>query len=98
VKGREWHKTQASEDLPDGGVRLTLNVCDDRSLRAWILSFGPLARVLAPLHLAQEIFEEIQEARERYMPRLVFEAPRAELPSPEQRRLPIRARLWRVKH
>ena len=101
VKGREWHKTQAFEDRPDGGVRMTMNVSDDRPLRSWILSFGPLARVLAPSQLAQEIFEEIQEARERYMPRLVFDAPRLELPSAEaetQRRLPIRARLWRVKH
>jgi predicted DNA-binding transcriptional regulator YafY len=101
VKGREWHGSQQVEDLAEGGVRLSLKVCDDRTLRAWILSFGPLARVLAPSQLAQEIFEEIQEARERYMPRLVFDAPRmdfsAEAP-PAQRRLPVRARVWRVKH
>ena len=101
VQGREWHKTQSFEDLADGAVRMTMQVSDDRSLRAWILSFGPLARVTAPSHLAQEIFEEIQEARERYMPRLVFETPRMELPGgepPGQRRLPMRARMWRVKH
>jgi hypothetical protein len=78
---------------------MTLNVCDDRPLRSWILSFGPLARVLAPSQLAQEILEEIQEARERYMPRLMFDAPRMELPSSDsdmQRRLPMRTRMWRV--
>lgn len=101
VRGREWHKTQAFDDLADGGVRMTMRVTDDRTLRSWILSFGPLARVLAPSELAQEIFEEIQEARERYMPRLVFETPRMESPSGDaaaQRRLPMRARVWRVKH
>lgn len=97
VKGREWHKTQTTEDLPDGGVRLTLHVSDDRPLRAWILSFGPLARVLSPPRLAQEIFEEIQEARERYMPRLMFDAPRMDAGrTAAQQRLPMRARMWRV--
>ncbi|HTI37753.1 MAG TPA: transcriptional regulator [Vicinamibacterales bacterium] len=99
VKGRDWHRSQTVQDLPDGGVRMTLNVCDDRPLRSWILSFGPLARVLAPSQLAQEILEEIQEARERYMPRLMFDAPRMELPSSDsdmQRRLPMRTRMWRV--
>lgn len=100
VKSREWHPTQAYEDLADGGVRMTMKVSDDRTLRSWILSFGPLARVLAPSQLAQEIFEEIQEARERYMPRLVFETPRMNRGEEAggQRRLPIRTRVWRVKH
>jgi predicted DNA-binding transcriptional regulator YafY len=101
VKGREWHPTQEVADLADGGVRLTMKVSDDRTLRAWILSFGPLARVLAPSQLAQEIFEEIQEARDRYAPRLLFEVPRMDLTAEEsvmQGRLPIRARAWRVKY
>jgi predicted DNA-binding transcriptional regulator YafY len=52
---------------------LRLCVCDDRSLRAWILGFGAMATVLSPKKLAQGIYEEIDAARERYAPRLKFE-------------------------
>ena len=31
-----------------GGLTLTLDVCLDRALQSWILSFGPFARVVAP--------------------------------------------------
>ena len=48
---------------------------DDRPLRSWIHSFGPLARVIAPAALAQEMFEEIDETRDLYAPRLTFEVP-----------------------
>ena len=34
--------------------------------RGWIHSFGPLARVVAPARLVQEIFNEIEQAREAY--------------------------------
>jgi predicted DNA-binding transcriptional regulator YafY len=47
-------------------VRLT--VCDDRPLRSCIHSFGPLARVVAPARLAREVFQEIEDALELYMP------------------------------
>ena len=49
-----------------GGVTLALDVCLDRALHSWILSFGPFARVLAPDALAREIAEQFEEARARY--------------------------------
>src|SRR5262249_651301 len=48
VRERTWHASQALADRPDGGVVLSLDVCNDWALRSWILSFGPLARVLSP--------------------------------------------------
>jgi len=45
---------------------MTLNVCLDRALRSWILSFGPFARVVSPEGLAREIAEQIQEAGAQY--------------------------------
>ncbi|HEX5473572.1 MAG TPA: transcriptional regulator [Vicinamibacterales bacterium] len=95
VKEREWHPSQHLTEQPGGSLTLALDVCEDRALRSWILSFGPLVRVVSPNRLAQEIFEEIEEARERYVPKLSFEAPRA--PLDERSKLPARARLWRVK-
>src|SRR5262249_32098486 len=48
VRGREWHPSQQVRDAADGSVVVTLDVCRDRALQSWILSFGPQARVLAP--------------------------------------------------
>jgi len=70
VREREWHRSQEIIEGERGGIILRLCVSDDRALRAWILSFGASARVLAPAKLAQGIYEDIDAARERYAPRL----------------------------
>jgi predicted DNA-binding transcriptional regulator YafY len=75
VSEREWHASQRVEERPDGSILVTLDVCADPALRSWILSFGPYARVVAPHALAEEILEELEEAREKYAPRIEFEAP-----------------------
>jgi predicted DNA-binding transcriptional regulator YafY len=69
VREREWHRSQEIVDGADGAVVLRLNVSHDLALRAWILSFGASARVMAPAKLAKEIYAEVQAAAERYAPR-----------------------------
>lgn len=66
IRSREWHASQTLRDDPVGGLRMTLDVCRDRALQSWILSFGPFARVVAPEALAKEIAEQFEEARARY--------------------------------
>jgi predicted DNA-binding transcriptional regulator YafY len=66
VRAREWHPSQEIREQPDGGLSMTLNVCLDRALHSWILSFGPFARVVAPEHLARDIAGQFEEARARY--------------------------------
>jgi predicted DNA-binding transcriptional regulator YafY len=66
VGAREWHPSQQVRATEQGGLMMTLNVCVDRALQAWILSFGPFARVVAPPHLARTIAEQIEEARALY--------------------------------
>jgi predicted DNA-binding transcriptional regulator YafY len=66
VVAREWHQSQRTEAIPGGGIHMTLNVCLDRTLQSWILSFGPFARVVAPAGLAREIAEQFEVARARY--------------------------------
>ena len=66
VEGRTWHPSQAIERLPDGRIRLTLQVSIDWALRGWIMSFGPLARVIAPEALAHEIRNEFASAQKLY--------------------------------
>jgi predicted DNA-binding transcriptional regulator YafY len=75
VRERTWHTSQRLEDLGDGGVRVTLTVCADYALRAWVLGFGPFARVDLPSRLAEEILEQLEEAREAYAPRLDLALP-----------------------
>jgi predicted DNA-binding transcriptional regulator YafY len=66
VRAREWHPSQRIDERPDGAVTMTLDVCVDRALQSWILSFGPFARVRAPERLAAEIAGQFEEARAKY--------------------------------
>ena len=66
VRARQWHPSQHVADTTAGGVRVTLDVCIDRALQGWILSFGPFARVVSPESLARDIARQIEEARAQY--------------------------------
>ena len=70
VREREWHASQRIEEAPGGGVVLTLDVCVDHALRAWVLGFGAAVRVDEPLALAQEVFETALAVRRRYQRQL----------------------------
>ena len=67
IRSRQWHSSQRLDDLPDGGVRLTLEVCVDRALRQWVLGFGAAARVVVPSSLAAELAGEHERAHARYL-------------------------------
>jgi predicted DNA-binding transcriptional regulator YafY len=66
VRARDWHPSQQLRDTESGGVTMILDVCLDRALQSWILSFGPFARVTSPESLAREIAEQLSEAKARY--------------------------------
>jgi predicted DNA-binding transcriptional regulator YafY len=66
VRSRQWHPSQQLADGPEGRLQVTLDVCLDLSLRSWVLSFGPFARVVAPESLRQEIAAQIEAARAQY--------------------------------
>lgn len=92
VRERRWHPSQVLRALPDGGLRLTLQVSDDWALRAWVLGFGSLVRVEAPASLAEHVLGEVEGVREHYLPAMPLEP----LPPPAttrgQRRLPLASR------
>jgi predicted DNA-binding transcriptional regulator YafY len=67
VRSREWHASQVLAEIA-WGVHMTLDVCVDRALLSWILSFGPFARVIAPDHLRSTIAEQLEQARALYHP------------------------------
>lgn len=67
VRERQFHASQQVDDLPDGRLRLTLNVVIDWELQAWVMGFGPAAKVIAPDALARRIVESLEEARATYL-------------------------------
>ena len=67
IREREWHRSQRLVEREDGGLTLTLDVCNDWSLRAWVLGFGPQARAVSPVALARDIFDAVNETRLRYL-------------------------------
>ncbi len=73
VRDREWHPSEELADTDDGGVRLKLRVCNDWSLRTWVLGFGPFVRVIRPESLARQILDDLEAARTQYAPALDFE-------------------------
>lgn len=66
VRERHWHPSQQLADLPDGSVRLSLDVAVDWGLEAWILGFGASAMVVEPAALAGRLAARLDEARARY--------------------------------
>jgi proteasome accessory factor B len=66
IKEREWHRSQRLTEHRDGRVTIAMEVSDDWALRAWILGFGPHARVVAPAALAEQIQADLEEAAAKY--------------------------------
>jgi predicted DNA-binding transcriptional regulator YafY len=58
VRSRQWHASQQFEDLPGGGLKMTLKVTQDWALRSWLLGFGASVRALKPAQLSQSLAEE----------------------------------------
>lgn len=67
VREREWHSSQVIEDLPGGRIRLTLDVVIDWELQAWVMGFGPAAKVITPEAFARRIVESLEETRATYL-------------------------------
>ncbi len=67
VKERRWHPTQALNPQKDGSVILTMR-CGGFELTAWVLSFGPGARVLGPQMLIDNVCSQLTLASKSYQP------------------------------
>ena len=61
VRARVWHPSQALRDAADGGVVLTIDVCNDAALRSWILGWGPFARVSGAGGAAEDIRADLRQ-------------------------------------
>jgi predicted DNA-binding transcriptional regulator YafY len=68
IREREYHSTQQLEELPDGGLIVTLQVGGTEEARRWLMSFGSEVEVLEPAELRAEIIEELQKLQKIYHP------------------------------
>jgi predicted DNA-binding transcriptional regulator YafY len=66
VKERSWHPTQALHSQKDGSVILTMRCGGLDELTAWVLSFGPGARVLGPQALIDNVSSQLTLAAKPY--------------------------------
>jgi predicted DNA-binding transcriptional regulator YafY len=90
VLEREFHPSQTLETAADGSVMLKMKVVVDWGLSAWVMGFGPRARVIAPRRLAQQVYANVEEMRDLYAPRMPLDLPT--VPKSAQRGLPFPAR------
>lgn len=66
VKERQWHPTQALQTQKDGSVILTMQCGGLDELTAWVLSFGPGAKVLGPQSLIDQVSSQLASAARLY--------------------------------
>ncbi len=66
VKERMWHPTQKLQLRKDGSVILTMRCGGLDELTAWVLSFGPGAKVLGPQELIDNVSNQLVLAAESY--------------------------------
>ncbi|MGQ9841738.1 MAG: helix-turn-helix transcriptional regulator [Anaerolineae bacterium] len=64
VAEEHWHKSQQSETLPDGRVRVTFHVGITPEMVSWLLYYGSRVQVVAPAWLRERVAEEHRRAGE----------------------------------
>lgn len=66
VTGRSWHPTQRVTVNGDGSVELSFEAGGRMEIVAWVLSYGPLAELLEPADLREEVARAVRETAARY--------------------------------
>jgi predicted DNA-binding transcriptional regulator YafY len=66
VKERSWYPTQKLQSQKDGSVILTMQCGGLDELTAWVLSFGPGAKVLSPQSLIDQVSSQLTAAAQSY--------------------------------
>jgi proteasome accessory factor B len=66
VRESVWHRSQVLQDLPDGGLEMTLTVAGIVEIRPWIMSWGDAVEVLEPAELRDVVATAVRNAAARY--------------------------------
>ena len=71
VKESRWNRSQKFVDRKDGSTVMSLVLRNLDEIKSWILSFGPLARVLEPVELIEALRSDIKHMNDSYDPNSV---------------------------
>jgi proteasome accessory factor B len=66
VRERHWHASQKLTDLPGGRLRFEAEVSHLDDIWPWVLSWGSMARAVAPPELVQIVAQEATRAAKQY--------------------------------
>ena len=66
IRGKRWHKSQVLEELPNGNLRMTLNIGGLGEVMRWVMSLGSRAWVVEPEDLRARITLGSEAALEKY--------------------------------
>lgn len=66
IRDRSWHSSQQIEELPSGGLILSLQVGGVQEVKRWVMGYGPHAEVLKPESLRNQFKNEIEEMKKIY--------------------------------
>jgi len=66
VRESVWHRSQRLEELPGGGVLLTVSVAGIVEIRPWIMSWGDAVEVREPPELREVVASAVRRAAQRY--------------------------------
>jgi proteasome accessory factor B len=66
VREAVWHRSQELNELPDGGVELSVTVAGIVEIQPWILSWGGAVEVLEPTELREAVAAAVRTAAARY--------------------------------
>jgi predicted DNA-binding transcriptional regulator YafY len=68
IRERRYHASQQTEELPDGGLIVTLQVAGTEEVARWLLSYGAEAEALEPPALRAEIARQVKNLAKIYGP------------------------------
>lgn len=67
IEPREWHHTQRSTRLDDGGLRVEFSVTGLQEVVGWVMRWGPEAVVREPPELVARVRESLAATASRYV-------------------------------
>ena len=68
IKSRIWHEQQKITSIDGNRLRLSFQVPDITQVISWVLSWGPMAKVIQPQELKTKVEEELAQTIKMYSP------------------------------
>ena len=66
VRETIWHPSQVLDELPDGHLRMTLQIGHWLEIRHWVLGWGGSCEVIRPAELRRAVMDEVGEMARTY--------------------------------